>query len=428
MTPPVREGMEVAQVRDIATQVLALANRTDTAHRSGTAMLGTLQGAWSGDDLARFIDGWGAAGPELRAAAEALRQAGEELRRQADDQELTSDGAGSGGGGGWKVGDFDFAGFGGGFGWDLPDIDWPEVNLDLGGLWEGILDTLEDIGDWWDDLPLWAQIVIGIVAVAIGVVIAIAAGLKILAAIVVVAAIVGTIMTVLDWLDTIAEALRDPAAAWEKLKNMTAGEIIEELVWLGIGFLPLGIGKLLQRFRKPLRELIDRIKGPIKRKLDELGDFIKRNWDNLRRKIDDHLYARRSKQTLDGGIDVHDKAGGHTWRKHYTGITDKDLIDRATPKKGHTPPPGGASRFTSRERAERAIADAIRTREGAIDAWVKSGDPGRFVVPGKMPYPTGRHVPAGGTQVSEVNGINVVLVRDPSMPKGYRIQTAYPTP
>ncbi|MGE9781450.1 RNase A-like domain-containing protein [Janibacter sp. G368] len=41
---------------------------------------------------------------------------------------------------------------------------------------------------------------------------------------------------------------------------------------------------------------------------------------------------------------------------------------------------------------------------------------------------TGRHVPKKSDDVSEVSGSKVVIVKDPNMPKGYRILTSHPTP
>lgn len=40
----------------------------------------------------------------------------------------------------------------------------------------------------------------------------------------------------------------------------------------------------------------------------------------------------------------------------------------------------------------------------------------------------GRYVAQGSTEVEDVSGVRVVLVRDSSLVKGYRIQTAFPRP
>lgn len=120
----VREGMDADRIRSIAGEVGALGRQAEGIHDAGTAMLRTLEGVWEGGDLAGFQRGWQEAGPQMAAAAEALRAAGETLRRQAGDQEAASGGDG-GGGGGWSLPDFDFPDLNpfDDFDWDLPDVE-----------------------------------------------------------------------------------------------------------------------------------------------------------------------------------------------------------------------------------------------------------------------------------------------------------------
>lgn len=436
-----QEGMDVRAARDIARQLVALSRRADGVYDTGAGLMRVLEGIWEGPDLATFHRGWQTTAPQVAGAAEALRRAGEDLERHVGEQEQASDGEGSGDGG-WRLPDLDLPDFDfpdlnpfDDFGWDLPDIDWPDI--DWGGAWDGFLDILEDIGDWWDDLPWWGQLIIGVVGVVVGVVIAIVAGLEVLAVLGTILVVVGAIMTVLDLLDTIAEILRDPAAWWDKVKNMSPLELLDELIWFGVGLIPLGIGKLLQRFRKPLKELLERLGPTIRRKWDELAEWGRKKWDEVstaaRRKYDelmDKLTSRRNKEDLDGGLDRHEgpnKGDGHTKRKHV-GLTDDELVDRATPKKGHTPPRDGVSTYPDQARAERAIADSLRANDDEIQRWLQDPSSDRLPISHTHDYPTGRHVPAGGSQVSEVSGSRTILVKDPSMPKGYRILTSHPTP
>lgn len=438
----VQHGMDVGAAREVARQLLELGRRADAAYDTGSGLMKVLEGVWEGPDLGTFQRGWQSTAPQVAGAAEALRRAGEALHGHADEQVEASGGEGTGRDGGWQLPDlglpdFDFPDLNpfDDFGWDLPDIDWPDI--DWGGVWDGFLDILEDIGDWWDELPWWGQLIIGVVAVVVGVVIAIVAGLEVLAVLGTILVVVGVIMIVLDLLDTIAEILRDPKAWWDKVKNMSPLELLDELVWFAVGFIPLGIGKLLQRFRKPLKELVERLSPTLRRKLDELVDWGRRKWDEAssaaRRKYDelmDKLTSRRNKQDLDGGLDKHEgpnKGDGHTIRKHV-GQSDEDLIDRATPKKGHTPPKDGVSTYPDQARAERAIADSIRANDDEIQRWLADPSSDRLPISHRHDYPTGRHVPAGGSQVSEVSGSRTILVKDPSMPKGYRILTSHPTP
>lgn len=302
----VKEGLETDKVRDVAAALLDVADQIEGVRGSGAAMLRLLAGVWEGGDVALFTRGWDSAGPRLSEAADGLRDAGKELERQVDDQIKTSGGEGGGGGWGWPdldLPDLSFPDLGNpldGFDWDLKSFAWPDI--DWGGLWDGFLDVLESIGDWWDDLPLWAQILIGIVAAVVIVVVAILAGLEIIGALAIVgaiAAVAGIVMTILDSLDAVAEFLRDPEAAIRKFLDDPLS-VLDDLIWLGIGFLPFGIGKFLGRFRKPISEFLERAVPGIKRKADEIADFFRRKKDELAAKVNDWEKDLRRKYSLGG--------------------------------------------------------------------------------------------------------------------------------
>lgn len=287
----VREGMDPAVVREVATAILALAGKADGVRDEGSALLSVLAGAWEGPDVATFQQGWERTSPVLDEAAAGLRRAGEDLRRQADDQVETSGGEGSGtGGGGWgglDLPDLAFPDLGDpfdGMGWEMPTLAWPQI--DWKGLWDGFLDLLEGIGDWWDDLPWWGQLILGVIGVAVGVVIAILAGLEIAAVILAIIAIVGTIMSILDLLDSIAELLRDPEAFIKKLLEDPLA-LLDDIIWFAIGLIPFGVGKLLKGLRKPIKELLERITPWLKKKGDEIADWFRKKRDEVASKVND---------------------------------------------------------------------------------------------------------------------------------------------
>ena len=377
-----REGMETDAVRDVAGAMLELAARADGVRDSGSAMLRALAGVWEGDDVVRFQQGWEDAGPRLSEAAEGLRGAGEGLRRQVGDQVAASGGEGSGGGGddggwGWPhldLPDLDFPDLDNpfdGMGWEVPAFfSWPDI--DWGGLWEGFLDVLEDIGDWWDDLPIWAQIVIGVVAAAVIVVVAILAGVEILGALAIVAAIAtvaGIVMTILDMLDAVAGFLRDPEAAIEKFLDDPLAAL-DDLIWLGIGFLPFGIGKLLGRFRKPIKELLEKAAPWLKRKGDEIGGWVRRKVDELRSTVDDLIEKLRGGRAPkvdpipDGKVrdEVHKLPPGKS-KNVYTVKNDqeaRDLFDRLAAGGREVDPKGYPGRVV-----ERPDGTVVRIRDSS---------------------------------------------------------------
>ncbi|MHA7126648.1 polymorphic toxin type 24 domain-containing protein [Janibacter indicus] len=305
----VQEGLEPKAVRAAGERIESLGKQVSGIQDDGNAMLKVLAAVWEGPDLGTFESGWSEAGPQVAQAAETLRAAGAELRRQAEDQIRVSDGEGSRGGGGggwgwpdWDLPDFDFPDLNpfDGWDWDLPDIDWPtlDVSAFLDGAWDDFLDLLEDIGDWWDDIPWWGQLIIGVVAVVIGVVVAIFLGLEVLAALAAVALVVGIVMTFLDIADALAEFFRDPEAFIQKVLDDPWGAL-ENLIWFGVGLIPFGIGKVLQRLRKPFRELVENAAPWLKKKWDELAAWGKKTWDDIAsktglklRELDDRLHGR----------------------------------------------------------------------------------------------------------------------------------------
>lgn len=86
----VTEGMDVAKVRNVATAMLSLAARVDDVRGAGSSQVVTLEGAWSGEDLETFSDGWHDALPGIYRTSAAMRGFGRDLHHQADQQQEAS--------------------------------------------------------------------------------------------------------------------------------------------------------------------------------------------------------------------------------------------------------------------------------------------------------------------------------------------------
>ncbi len=123
-----------------------------------------------------------------------------------------------------------------------------------------------------------------------------------------------------------------------------------------------------------------------------------------------------------GGLRAHETAGGHTLARHV-GRSDADLLARLREKTGIQ----GASSFSDPVLAERAVAKVIHDHHREVSEWV-AGTDGKLTLTGDAGQTIGRHVRPGSEVVKDVSGVRVVIVRDPSLPTGYRILTSFPTP
>jgi len=131
----------------------------------------------------------------------------------------------------------------------------------------------------------------------------------------------------------------------------------------------------------------------------------------------------------DGGLQVHENAGGHVLDpdKAHVGASDQEMLSRLdtdpSTKKN------GVSSFYDRATAERAVHETIESNKSAIDDWLKNRKAEK-----SYPFATetegnvGRRVDPGTREVTDVRGAKIVLKRDSSMPSGYHVLTAYPTP
>ncbi len=122
-----------------------------------------------------------------------------------------------------------------------------------------------------------------------------------------------------------------------------------------------------------------------------------------------------------GWLRLHEVRNGHTLAEHV-GRSGSQLTERVMRRKGIP----YASSFTDQAAAERLIARTIDGQAAAVDRWLHSSSP-RLKLVNVLIETTGRSASRDGV-IAEVRGIRVVLERDPSMPEGFRVLTAFPQP
>lgn len=112
-------------------------------------------------------------------------------------------------------------------------------------------------------------------------------------------------------------------------------------------------------------------------------------------------------------------AGGHVLRKHV-GRTDDELRERLAHERNIS----GASTYTDRPTAERAIGAAIATSQDRIQRWLnRSGGRPNLVLDYDSPQPIGRTINRGDSQSRPCSHAVVVLKYDPP---SYYVLTSYP--
>lgn len=120
-----------------------------------------------------------------------------------------------------------------------------------------------------------------------------------------------------------------------------------------------------------------------------------------------------------GWLARHEHSGSHTLRDHV-GRTETELREQiaATGKKR-------ASSFLDQDNAERLIERTLRQKNAEVQTWLSSG---RHKQPVEALFGETTGITAvRGAATETVYGVRVVLLRDASMPDGYRILTSYPT-
>ncbi len=112
--------------------------------------------------------------------------------------------------------------------------------------------------------------------------------------------------------------------------------------------------------------------------------------------------------------------GGHILRKHV-GQTDEQLLERLNRERNIS----GASTYTDREIAERAVGTAIEESQDRIRRWLdRSGGHPNLVLDYDADQPVGRTINRGETQSRPCSHALIVLKYKP--PSGYYVLTSYP--
>ncbi|HIZ96996.1 MAG TPA: WXG100 family type VII secretion target [Candidatus Janibacter merdipullorum] len=84
------DGMDIARVREVASQLKTEAGRIDEVNQNGTTQVGTLGENWLGNDSEQFASSWQDASKALQNASASLQTYSAEAEKQADQQEGAS--------------------------------------------------------------------------------------------------------------------------------------------------------------------------------------------------------------------------------------------------------------------------------------------------------------------------------------------------
>ncbi|EOX5954828.1 RNase A-like domain-containing protein [Providencia rettgeri] len=116
----------------------------------------------------------------------------------------------------------------------------------------------------------------------------------------------------------------------------------------------------------------------------------------------------------------HENFGGHAISRHV-GKTDAQLLARFESE----PNVLASSTFTDLKTADWAIGNGIGANKDKISAFM-AGNGTRIILTHETSADIGRVIRKGQIQSTGSNKIVIVIDKDPLMPNGYRIQTAYP--
>ncbi|GAA2143388.1 hypothetical protein GCM10009844_15830 [Nocardioides koreensis] len=122
-----------------------------------------------------------------------------------------------------------------------------------------------------------------------------------------------------------------------------------------------------------------------------------------------------------GWLETHEHSGSHTIQEHVS-RTHEQLLTRLrdNPKMEY------ASTFVDETAAEAALSRLLAGNSHRISTWLDGTRP-RSVLEGPLGPGMGHCMDQAG-HVIEAKSVRMVLVRDASMPEGYRILTSYPLP
>lgn len=92
----VQQGMDTARARQIADGLRVQGNALSALGPQGSAMMQVLDQVWNGPDTEHFAREWNSARPQIDQAGTSLTDMANELARQAEEQDLASEGSGFG--------------------------------------------------------------------------------------------------------------------------------------------------------------------------------------------------------------------------------------------------------------------------------------------------------------------------------------------
>jgi RHS repeat-associated protein len=124
-----------------------------------------------------------------------------------------------------------------------------------------------------------------------------------------------------------------------------------------------------------------------------------------------------------GGLVAHERAGGHLIARHV-GQTPAQLRARLAAE----PRVSAVSTFSDRSVAESAVSATLQANQTQIATWMQSTSARPLVLNSTLGRPTGISLARGALTPTTVSGVRLVLVKDATMPMGYRVHTGFPTP
>ena len=131
--------------------------------------------------------------------------------------------------------------------------------------------------------------------------------------------------------------------------------------------------------------------------------------------------ARATYAARFASLDAHEQAGGHLLARHV-GQSEAALRARLASE----PRISASSSFYNRAAADSAVSQALSANQAIISDWL-AGSSSRLTLNFSARDPMGIFLSRGQAQAGDVNSVTLILVRDPSMPDGYRILTGFPT-
>lgn len=259
-----------------------------------------------------------------------------------------------------------------------------------------LANLFDELGRWWNGLPLWQQALV----IGGGVALLMLGGASWAFAL----GAIGIAADVASRGQGVATFIRDPRRATSDFfRTLTPADA-----------LTYAAGAALNRILGPL--LTNRTVG---RWLGEAGEEAAETAAE-RAAREAAEAAPSSRLAPGGGLKVHEALGGHTLARHV-GQTPDQLRARLDKYSGLF----ATSTYTDRAAAEAAIAEATDANQAAIDAWLQTTK-GKLEIDHVHDGPVGVRLARDADAPVPVNGSRLVLLRAPASSLGYRILTGFP--